>query len=65
MYKVVSLGGTTTLEWALLVLFIANFSWIALSFSSAVVGFVWLVVLRARRRPGNADGALPVPAPPS
>ena len=45
MYKVVSLGGTTTLEWALLVLFVANFSWIALAFSSAAVGFLWMLFL--------------------
>ena len=51
MYKVVSLGGTTTLEWALLVLFIANFSWIALAFTSAIVGFVWMLAF-APKRPG-------------
>ena len=45
MYKVVSLGGVTTLEWALLVLFVANFSWIALAFTSATVGFVWTLFL--------------------
>ncbi len=45
MYKVVSVGSTTLLEWALLVLFVANFSWIALAFASAVVGVVWLLAL--------------------
>ena len=45
MYKVVSLGGTTPLEWALLVLFIANFSWIALAFTSSLVGFLWILAL--------------------
>ncbi len=45
MYKVVSVGGTTPLEWALLVLFVANFSWIALAFTSSLVGFVWMVAL--------------------
>ncbi len=45
MYKVVSLGGTTFLEWVLLVLFVANFSWIALACTSAVVGFVHLAVM--------------------
>jgi len=43
MYRVVNVGGVTPLEWILVGLFVANFSWIALSFSSAVVGFVWLV----------------------
>ena len=51
MYKVVSVGGTTTLEWALLVLFVANFSWIALAFTSSLVGFVWMLLL-APRPPG-------------
>ncbi len=48
MYRVVDVGGVTLLEWVLLVLFGANFSWIALSFASAVVGFVWLLFLAPR-----------------
>ncbi len=51
MYKVVSLGGTTTLEWALLVLFVANFSWIALAFTSGAAGLVWMLFL-APKPPG-------------
>ncbi len=51
MYKVVSLGGTTTLEWALLVLFVANFSWIALAFTSGAVGFLWMLFI-APKAPG-------------
>jgi membrane glycosyltransferase len=43
MYRVVNIGGVTLLEWVLLVLFVANFSWIALSFTSSVIGFVWLL----------------------
>ena len=50
MYKVVSVGGTTGLEWMLLILFVANFSWIALAFSSAAVGFAWMVFV-ARKPP--------------
>jgi membrane glycosyltransferase len=38
MYRVIDVGGVTTLKWALLGLFVLNFSWIALSFSSAIVG---------------------------
>ena len=38
MYEVVAVGGVTPLEWALLVLFVANFSWIALAFTSAIAG---------------------------
>ncbi len=47
MYKVIDVGGVTTLKWALLGLFVLNFSWIALSFSSSVVGTAMLL----RRRP--------------
>jgi membrane glycosyltransferase len=47
MYRVVAVGGVTVLEWALLILFALNFSWIALAFSSACLGFASL--LRARR----------------
>ena len=43
MYEVVAVGGVTLLEWALLILFIANFSWIALAFTNAVAGLVWLM----------------------
>jgi membrane glycosyltransferase len=43
MYKVVEVGGVTPLEWALLVLFVANFSWIALACVSAFAGFIWLL----------------------
>ncbi len=39
MYGVVSVSGVTALQWALLILFTINFSWIALAFSSAVLGF--------------------------
>ncbi len=38
MYGVVSVGKVTFLEWALVWLFVINFSWIALAFSSSVVG---------------------------
>ena len=42
MYRVVEVGGVTGLEWALLGLFLVNFSWIALAFASSIVGFVAL-----------------------
>lgn len=42
MYGVLSLGGTTPLEWAMLLLFVATFSWIALAAVSAVTGFLLL-----------------------
>ena len=43
MYRVVNIGVVTLLEWILVALFVANFSWIALAFSSSIVGFVWLL----------------------
>jgi membrane glycosyltransferase len=49
MYRVIDVGGVTTLKWALLALFVLNFSWIALAFTSAIVGFV--VLLRRRAGP--------------
>ena len=51
MYMVVNVGGVTLLEWVLVGLFVANFSWIALSFTSAIVGFVWLLFF-APKPPG-------------
>jgi membrane glycosyltransferase len=43
MYRVVEVGEVTLLEWLLVVLFLANFSWIAVAFTSGVLGFVWLI----------------------
>jgi len=43
MYGVVAVGEITTLEWALVALFVVNFAWIALAFASSVYGFVWLL----------------------
>lgn len=56
MYYVVSVSGTTPLQYVLLALFIVNFSWIALAFTSAVLGFGKLVFAR---RP-SARAALPL-----
>src|SRR5215207_1237469 len=39
MYAVVSVGAVTILQWILLVLFTINFSWIALAFTNAILGF--------------------------
>ena len=55
MYRVIDVGGITLLKWMLLVLFLVNFSWIALAFTSAVVGFLGLLFTRPRR-PACADG---------
>ncbi|MBX9910696.1 MAG: glucans biosynthesis glucosyltransferase MdoH [Beijerinckiaceae bacterium] len=43
MYNVVSVSSTTSLQYALLVLFTVNFSWIALAFTSALLGFFGLL----------------------
>ncbi len=51
MYGVVSVGGTTPLEWALLVLFVANFSWIALAFTSGLYGFLWMLFFAPKAPP--------------
>ncbi len=40
MYLVIDVGGITFLKWTLLVLFLANFSWIALAFAAGVVGIL-------------------------
>jgi len=51
MYKVVGVGTTTALEWVLVVLFVITFSWVALSFTASIVGFVWLVAHSRQRQP--------------
>jgi membrane glycosyltransferase len=43
MYQVVSVSRTTVLQWVLLGLFVLNFSWIALAFTSALLGFFSLL----------------------
>src|SRR5215469_15581582 len=51
MFKVVSVGTITPLEWAMVVLFVVTFSWVTLSLTAAIVGFVWLLAHRGRREP--------------
>ena len=53
MYQVVSVSRTTILQWMLVALFTINFSWIAVAFTSAVLGFFALL-----RHP-RAAAALP------
>ncbi len=48
MYLVIDVGGITMLKWMLLVLFLANFSWIALAFAAGVVGFLHLLFDRPK-----------------
>src|SRR5262245_19407426 len=54
MYRVVDIGGVTALEWVLLFLFIANFSWIALSCAASLAGFLWLSLF-APKQPKPPD----------
>ncbi len=49
MYLVLHVGGMTTLEVLVLVLFVALFAWIALSFTSALAGFCSLLAGGGRR----------------
>jgi membrane glycosyltransferase len=49
MFKVVSIGPVTPLEWVIAVLFVLTFSWITLSFTSTLVGFFWLLAHRKGR----------------
>jgi membrane glycosyltransferase len=51
MYKVVGVSTTTALEWVMVVLFVVTFSWVSLSFTASVVGFVWLLAHRGQRMP--------------
>ncbi|WP_226742422.1 glucans biosynthesis glucosyltransferase MdoH [Microvirga lenta] len=43
MYQVVSVSRTTILQWALVALFTVNFSWIAIAFTSSLLGFFALL----------------------
>ncbi|HVP99241.1 MAG TPA: glucan biosynthesis glucosyltransferase H, partial [Roseiarcus sp.] len=50
MYKVVGVSGVITpLEWAMVVLFVVTFSWVSLSFTASVVGFLWLFIHGRKR----------------
>ncbi|MET0743496.1 MAG: glucans biosynthesis glucosyltransferase MdoH [Microvirga sp.] len=49
MYQVVSISRTTILQWVLVGLFTVNFSWIAVAFTSALLGFI--VLLKRPRLP--------------
>ncbi len=51
MIKVVGVGTTTALEWIMVVLFVLTFSWVTLSFTTSVVGFIWLLAHWRRREP--------------
>ncbi|NIX77568.1 glucans biosynthesis glucosyltransferase MdoH [Microvirga terricola] len=52
MYQVVSVSRTTILQWVLVALFTVNFSWIAVAFTSALLGFFVLL-----HQPESRSGA--------
>ena len=59
MYEVLQVGGVTSLEWMVLVLFVLLFAWIAFSFMSALAGFA--VLLFRARDPLGIDPSAPLP----
>ena len=60
MYRVVDVGGVTTLEWMVLFLFVLLFAWIAFSFVSALAGFA--VLLFRIKDPLGIDPDTPLPS---
>ena len=56
MYQVLQVGGVTTLEWIVLVLFVLLFAWVAFSFMSTVAGF-FVLLFRTRDALGIDPGA--------
>ena len=60
MYEVVRVGGVTSLEWMVLVLFALLFAWIAFSFMSSLAGFA--VLLFRARDPLGIDPSAPLGA---
>ncbi len=59
MHRVLAVAGLTVLEALVLGLFVALFAWIALSFVSALAGFVSLLGSGGRRLGIDPDGPLP------
>ncbi len=61
MYRVLAVNGATPLAIFMLALFVALFAWIALSFTSAIAGFVSLMAGGGRRllTPDAVPGAIP------
>jgi len=63
MYGVVAVGGVTSLEWVLLVLFVINFSWISLALTSAIVGLIALLLDRTKPSTAPLSGRTAVVMP--
>lgn len=63
MYGVVSVGGVTALEWALLGLFVINFSWISLALTSAIAGLGAMLVMPRKSDAGPLSGRTAIVMP--
>ncbi|HKS61686.1 MAG TPA: glucans biosynthesis glucosyltransferase MdoH, partial [Xanthobacteraceae bacterium] len=59
MYQVLAVGGLTTLEAAILVLFVILFAWIAFSFASTLGGLLALLTRQTRSLDIDPDAPLP------
>jgi membrane glycosyltransferase len=59
MYRVLEVGGVTTLEWMVLVLFVLLFAWVAFSFMSALAGFAVLLFRRSDQLGIDPNAPLP------
>lgn len=53
MYGVVNVGAITPMKWLLLVLFVANFSWISIAFTSGILGFLSLILNKIPTSPSS------------
>src|SRR5947209_19755888 len=59
MYLVLAVGGLTTLEAVILVLFVILFAWVALSFASMLGGVIAMVTRRTRALDIDTNAPLP------
>src|ERR1700733_3674487 len=59
MYRVLAVNGATPLAVFMLALFVALFAWIALSFTSAIAGFISVMAGGGRRLLSRPAGVLP------
>src|ERR1700733_12716310 len=59
MYRVLAVNGATPLAIFMLALFVALFAWIALSFTSAIAGFMSMITGGGRRLLSRPAGVLP------
>jgi membrane glycosyltransferase len=63
MHGVLAVGGVTSLEWVLLILFVINFSWISLALMNAVVGLASMGGRRGQPQAAELSGRTAVIVP--